>query len=82
MYLDTQQKLHSDISYKNILLRVPGVDSAAKTNVREEFMEKLELSDIEQLQKKLNCRGELLIDFNYGALISDEMTQVEQESED
>ena len=82
MYLDTQQKLHRDISYTNILLRVPGVDSAAKTNVREEFMEKLGLSDIEQLQKKLNCREGLLIDFDYGALISDETTQVEQESED
>jgi serine/threonine protein kinase len=82
MYLETQEKLHRDISYTNILLREPGVESATKATVREEFMESLGLSGIEKLRKELNCREGLLIDFDYGALISGKMTQVEQESSD
>ena len=34
-------------------------------------MESLGLSDIEKLRKDLKCREGLLIDFDYGALISD-----------
>jgi len=79
MYLETQQKLHRDISYTNVLLREPG---PTKTKVRKEFMARLGLSDIEKLREELNCREGLLIDFDYGALISDETTQVEQKSED
>jgi serine/threonine protein kinase len=82
MYLESKQKLHRDISYTNILLREPGVDSATRTTVRENFIESLGLSDIEKLRKELNCREGLLIDFDYGALIPDITTQVDQFSKD
>jgi hypothetical protein len=82
MYLETQEKLHRDISYTNILLWEPGVESATKATVWEEFMESLGLSDIEKLWKELNCQEGMLIDFDYRALISGKTTQVEQESSD
>jgi hypothetical protein len=76
MCLESKQKLHRDVSYTNILLRDPGVDSAAKMEVRKQLTERLGLSDIEKLRKELNCREGLLIDFDYGA---DATTQVEQD---
>lgn len=81
LYLETKQKLHRDISYTNILLREPGVDSDAKKTVRKNFMETLGLSDIEKLREELKCREGLLIDFDYGAPISVETTGVEQNCE-
>jgi len=65
MYLETQKKIHRDISYTNVLLRERD-DSAEGREAREELMGKLGLSKIEELRRKLDCREGLLIDFDYG----------------
>ena len=70
LYLESCQKVHRDISYTNILLREPGLDSESKLKVRENFMASLGLSDISELRRDLKCREGLLIDFDYGASLS------------
>jgi hypothetical protein len=68
LYLESHQKVHRDISYTNILLRDPEVDST--DSIREELMTSLDLSDIVKLRHDLDCREGLLIDFDYGASLS------------
>jgi serine/threonine protein kinase len=75
MYLESESKLHRDISYTNILLRKSGVDSLAKTVNRKKIMDDLELTQIEELRKELNCREGLLIDFDYGTQLQSEETE-------
>jgi serine/threonine protein kinase len=77
MYLESQQKLHRDISYTNILLRSPGGDSTPNAAIRKKFIEALELSDIEELRKEMNCREGLLIDFDYAASMPEETSPEE-----
>ena len=78
MYLETQMKVHRDISYTNILLREQGDDSDART-FREKFMCQLGLSEIEKQRKRLNCREGLLIDFDYGTTLAREQTALDEE---
>jgi serine/threonine protein kinase len=65
MYLESKRKVHSDISYTNILLREPGVDKPDKKATRDQIMALLGLSEIDKLRKQLGCREGLLIDFDY-----------------
>ena len=65
MYLETQKKLHRDISYTNILLREP----EPTNEKRAKLMQELGLSEIETLREELGCREGLLIDYDYGGLI-------------
>ena len=55
MYLETQKKVHRDISYTNILLRERDESDAGKTT-REATMKVLGLSEIDDLRKRLDCR--------------------------
>ena len=73
LYLESCQKIHRDISYTNILLREPELDSEStnKLKIRQELMESLGLSDIVKLRQELSCREGLLIDFDYGASLFD-----------
>jgi len=88
VYLKGQNKLHRDLSYMNILLRESGGDAEEAQRARDNLMERLGLSEIETLQKELNCREGLLIDFDYAAELGqpqEEMTSCpgdqEQEGE-
>ena len=56
-----------------------------KTKIRQDLIQSLELSSIMDLRGELKCREGLLIDFDYGASLLDDMeigvgktTQVEQ----
>lgn len=64
MYLETQNKLHRDISYTNVLLQEPGV---SRNENQIAWMNKLGLSQIQELREELKCREGLLIDYDYGA---------------
>ena len=64
MYLESKNKVHRDISYTNILLREPGEDEQA---YRLQLMGQLGLSEIEKHRNDLGCREGLLIDYDYGA---------------
>jgi hypothetical protein len=67
MYLEGKNKVHRDISYTNILLREPGRDSDLKQQIKNNFKNQLNLSEIELLRKDLKCREGLLIDYDYAA---------------
>jgi serine/threonine protein kinase len=69
-YLESQNLVHRDISYTNILLRSQGKDTQAKQEKRREIMDQLGLSDIESLRNSLNCREGLLIDFDYASSLN------------
>jgi serine/threonine protein kinase len=85
-YLETQKKVHRDISYTNILLQetddsdVGRAAQATRTKVMHEFG----LSEIDELRKQLNCREGLLIDFDYGATLaaSGEKTASDEKEEE
>jgi serine/threonine protein kinase len=66
-YLESENLVHRDISYTNILLRSQGKDTKAKQEKRREIMDQLGLSNIESLRNSLNCREGLLIDFDYAS---------------
>ena len=70
-YLESQNLVHRDISYTNILLRSPDkdFDTEAERIKRLEIMTELGLSDIETLRRKLGCREGLLIDFDYASFL-------------
>jgi serine/threonine protein kinase len=72
-YLETQKKVHRDISYTNILLRERDQTNVGRA-AREKVMEELGLSEIEKLRERLDCREGLLIDFDYGAALIGEQT--------
>ena len=71
LYLETRKKVHRDISYTNILLRDPGIDSPGKMSVREEFVKEHHLSKIEDLRKQIGSREGLLIDYDYATVLAD-----------
>lgn len=70
-YLESQNLVHRDISYTNILLRSPNSeeDSKLKSDKRREIVKELGLSEIDEIRRELNCREGLLIDFDYAAVI-------------
>jgi hypothetical protein len=72
MYLAAQQNIHRDISYTNILIREVDDDKSkeASLEARKRVMNLLGLSEIESLRNELKCREGLLIDFDYGAVLS------------
>jgi serine/threonine protein kinase len=73
LYLESQRKIHRDLSYTNILLRDSGQgsDTADKLKIRQELIESLGLSDIVKHRQRLQCWEGLLIDFDYGASLFD-----------
>ena len=77
LHLETQKKVHRDISYTNILLRERDT-SEAGVAARETVMQRLGLSEIEKLRKSLDCREGLLIDFDYGTSLTGEPTASEE----
>jgi serine/threonine protein kinase len=77
LHLETEKKVHRDISYTNILLRERD-DSVAGKAARENVMDKLGLSEIEKLRTRLNCREGLLIDFDYAAVLVEESNASEE----
>jgi serine/threonine protein kinase len=78
LYLETQKKVHRDISYTNILLRETD-NSDTGREAREKVMEQLGLSEIEEIRKRLNCREGLLIDFDYASALAGEQTFLDEE---
>jgi hypothetical protein len=82
LYLETQMKVHRDISYTNILLRDPGDDSGARRALHEKFVQQLGLTEINEQRKRLNCREGLLIDYDYGATLTREQTASDEEGRD
>ena len=79
-YLESRKLVHRDISYTNILLRIPGKDGAAKKAKQSEIICELDLSDVEKLWTELGCREGLRIDFDYTSFLAetDEATVVEE----
>ena len=78
LYLETQKRVHRDISYTNILLRERD-DSDAGSAAWMKVMQQFRLSEIEELRKRLKCREGLLIDFDYGAALAREQTASNEE---
>jgi serine/threonine protein kinase len=78
MNLEAQEKVHRDISYTNILLREGG--DSDEIQAREDVMNRLGLSEVEELRKRLGCREGLLIDFDYAASLIGEPTTSEEKT--
>ena len=72
MYLTAQENIHHNISYTNILIWEVDDDLSKKASLeaRKYIMNLLGLSEIESLQNELKCWEGLLIDFDYGAVLS------------
>lgn len=79
IYLESQQKIHRDISYTNVLLREPGHNSLDMEENRKQVMKELGLAEIEIQRHKLKCREGLLIDFDYGGEVAVAQSQKETE---
>ena len=81
--LESNNKLHRDISYTNLLLRDRGVDSAQKTKLRDGIKEEFGLVQIEKMREDFNCREGLLIDFDHATtLLEDQHFSGNKEDED
>ena len=73
MCLERERKLHRDISYTNVLLQES--DSSQKLPTRVALIQTLGLTEIESQRSSLKCREGLLIDFDYGADLTQEPQQ-------
>ena len=81
--LESNNKLHRDISYTNLLLRDWGVDSAQKTKLRDGIKEEFGLVQIEKMREGFNCREGLLINFDHATtLLEDQHFSGNKEDED
>ena len=72
MYLAAQENIHCDISYTNILIQEVDDDSSKEASLEawKRVMNLLGLSKIESLWNELKCQEGLLIDFDYGTILS------------
>jgi hypothetical protein len=66
VYFESHRKLHRNVSYTNVLLREPGINSTKMEESRKQIIERLGLTDLETQRHKLKCREGLLVDFDYG----------------
>jgi hypothetical protein len=82
--LETEGRVHRDISYTNILLREPELgpsdsscrsdspsDSSCRSDIRQKFIKEFGLSEIEELRRLTRCREGLLIDYDYATFLAD-----------
>jgi len=81
--LESNNKLHHDISYTNLLLQDRGVDSAQKTKLQDGIKEEFGLVQIEKMREGFNCRERLLINFDHTTtLLEDQHFSGNKEDED
>lgn len=65
--LESENRLHRDISYTNVLLRdrLDSADSSANAENRNKVIQELGLTQIDAQRVSFKCREGLLIDFDY-----------------
>jgi serine/threonine protein kinase len=67
IFLESQRKVHRNISYTNILLREPRNNLPKMEENWKRVMSNLGLAEIKIQHRKFRCQEKLLIDFDYGS---------------
>jgi serine/threonine protein kinase len=82
IFLESQRKVHRDISYTNVLLREPGNNFPKMEKNQKRVMSNLGLAEIEIQRCKFRCREGLLIDFDYGSELAVAQSQKTERNEE